>query len=75
MSEENIIELTRPDIFDLVVADREVRTSCGVGFIPPAVQRVFEKIAYLGYDAVNGDEVRDAWAEWCRAKEQFIIQK
>lgn len=73
MSTDSLTVLTRSDIYDLYALDREVRKSCGVGILPPVVNRVFEKIVFVGEDSVKPEEVEAAFAEFQRAHTENVF--
>ena len=64
--------LSRSDVYDLYVADRDVRASFGMGFLPPCVAKVFEKYSLIGPDSVDAEVVAAAFSEFQRANEVVV---
>ena len=64
--------LSRSEIFDLYVMNRDAEKALGLGFLPPAVSRIFEKYALLGADSISEEAVQNAFADYTRAYEEVV---
>jgi hypothetical protein len=64
--------LTREQIFDLHVLNRDATKSFGVGFFPKEIGNVLEKYAIVGGDSIDTELVMGQWQEFLRKGETVI---